>query len=128
MAQYITKLGDTEIFMEAAAAGGLSKGSSKANEGNPLKAASNMIKTAVQVSAALSRELAPMARGTGAGVEVTFAVRANSTGLVMVSENSSVGQFKVTVKIGGGRPRPARPPGTQPRPKRPPQAPAGGTP
>ena len=120
MATYISKLGDTNIILEAAAAGGLSKGGDSQIEGSPIRAAANMIKTAVTMSAALSRELGPMARGLGAAVEAKFAVRADGNGIVMVSENINVGQLQISLKISPSRPgrpgpRPKRPP--QPRPK-----------
>jgi hypothetical protein len=120
MAVYISKLGDAEIVLEAPAGGGLSKGGDSKLQGNPLMAASKAVATVKAIAIEMAKELMPVARGMGTEIDVQFAVRADSAGLVMVSELVDQGQFRVTLRCAGARP--PRPPGADgpPRPPRPP--------
>jgi hypothetical protein len=131
MALYITKVGDADIIMEAPAGGGLAKGGDSKLQGSPQTAGASMLATMRALAIELGKQLNPVARGTGSEIEVQFAVRADSGGIVMVSETAEVGQFRVTVRLGRGAPPPrpappgAPPPGAPPRPGGPPRPPEG---
>jgi hypothetical protein len=115
MGFYVTKLGDAQIVLEAPASGAFAKGASDV-EADPRTAMANIIRNIRQVGSALGSELVPIVRNLGMAMDVSFAVRADSYGVVMVSQNTSEGQFLVTVKMipggppGGGPPRPPGPP------------------
>lgn len=115
MGFYISRLGDTDIVLEAPATGAFAKGASDV-DADPRTAIVNIIRTIRSVGEAMGRELVPMCNSMGAALDVNFGVRADSYGVVMVSQNTSEGQFNVTVRI---VPRPpSRPPGPPPGPPR----------
>lgn len=127
MPNYMTRIGEAQVLLEAPASGAFAKSSGE-SEADPRNAIVNMIKTIRVVAAHLGQEIGPIARATGSVLEVAFAVRADSAGLVMVSESTTVGQLCCTVRI--APPPPARPPGAEaPRPAGPPPgAPPAGQP
>lgn len=108
MANYITYLGDTAILLEAPVSGGLSKSESEVQP-NPDKAIANVIEMIKLLVGHVGAEVAPALRRTGAAFDLSFSVRADSQGLVMISEHANVGQFQCTVKF-----PPMRPPGPPP--------------
>lgn len=113
MANYLTRIGDAQVLLEAPASGAFAKGSTDV-EADPRTAIVNIVKTVKTVSAFMGTELMPVVRQTGAAMEVVFSVRADGYGLVMVSESISSGQFQVTVRFAPPPPRPPPPPGSMP--------------
>ncbi|MCB9664167.1 MAG: hypothetical protein H6732_08625 [Alphaproteobacteria bacterium] len=111
MASYVTYLGDTAVLLEAPVSGGLSKSESEVQP-NPDKAIANVIEMIKLLAQHVGTEIAPALRRTGAAFEMNFAVRADSQGLVMISEHANVGQFQCALKF-----PPMRPPGPPARPQ-----------
>lgn len=123
MASYLTRLGDKEILLEAPASDAFAKSDSEV-KADPQKALVNCLDTIRTLATAMGQQLGPMMQRSGASFEMSFAVRADGSGLVMVSEDAQTGQFQCTIRFGGrppGPPRPQRPPGApRPRPPGPP--------
>ena len=92
MPNYLTKIGDAQILIEAPASGAFAKSASEV-EADPRQAITNMVRTIKVVCGYLGEEIGPVARRSGATMEISFAVRADSYGLVMVSESTTIGQF-----------------------------------
>lgn len=119
MANYLTQLGDTSILLEAPASGGLSKSDSEV-KADPRKAVMNILDTVKTMVKYMGDDLGPTLRASGAGFEMSFAVRADLSGLVMVSEDASKGQFQCVVRWAPSAPaRPAAPAGNAPAPRLP---------
>jgi hypothetical protein len=118
MGNYLTKIGDATVLLEAPASSAFAKGGNDV-ETDPRAAILNMVRTIKTVSAYMGSELMPVVRATGAAMEVSFNVRADMYGLVMISESTGVGQFQCTVRF--------NPPPPMPPPPRPPMG-AGGPP
>ena len=66
MANYMTRLGEAQILLEAPASGAFAKGSGD-SDADPRNAIVNMIKTIRVVAAHMGQELGPIARATGSG-------------------------------------------------------------
>jgi hypothetical protein len=116
MPNYLTRLGDAQILLEAPASGAFAKSASEV-EADPRSALVNMVRTIKVVCGYLGEEIGPVARKSGATMEISFAVRADSYGLVMVSESTHVGQFSCTVRFSPAPPpRPPGAPGAPPAP------------
>lgn len=118
MASYLTRVGDREILIEAPAASAFAK-SEVEIEADPRDAIVNCIRTVQLLANEFGRELSRSLAGTGAAMEINFAVRADTSGMVMVSESASSGQFQCTLRIQGRPPAPR--PAPPQRPPRPPQ-------
>lgn len=122
MANYLTFLGDKQILLEAPASGGLSKSESEV-KADPRKAIMNVLETVRTLVTYMGEDIGPAVRASGASFEMSFAVRADLAGLVMVSEDAKKGQFQCVVRwMPQAPPRPAGPPGSAP-PGAPPRLP-----
>ena len=124
MGSYLTRIGDTEILLEAPASSAFAKSSAN-NDADPRQAINNMVKAIKAIAAYMGPELMPVVRATGMAAEVSFNVRADMYGLVMISESTGVGQFAATLRFQAppGAAQPTAPPQGPPRPPGPPQAP-----
>ncbi len=124
MGSYLTRIGDTEILLEAPASSAFAKSSAN-NDADPRQAINNMVKAIKAIAAYMGPELMPVVRATGMAAEVSFNVRADMYGLVMISESTGVGQFAATLRFQAppGAAQPTAPPPGPPRPPGPPQAP-----
>lgn len=105
MANYLANLGDTQVLLEAPAAGGLAKGSLEVQP-DPTKAIENMVDLIKRFAQHSGQAIVPTLRHVGGALEVRFAVRANAAGLVMISESAEIGQFQCTLKFLPPRPAP----------------------
>lgn len=115
MANFLTYIGDKQILLEAPVAGAFAKSESEVQP-DPKRAIENMFSTIRTIVEYAGDQIGPVARKSGAAFELSFAVRSDSFGLVMVSEAAQVGQMQVTVKWPPARPpAPPAPPGA-PRP------------
>lgn len=112
MANYITYLGETQVLLEAPVAGAFAKSDSEIQP-DPYKAITNVFETVKLLVEHANKNVGPALRGTGAAFEMSFAVRADSGGLVMISEHANVGQFQCTLKWPPTRP--AGPPPSRPQ-------------
>ncbi|MFM2161126.1 MAG: hypothetical protein RLZZ383_638 [Pseudomonadota bacterium] len=126
MGSYLTRIGDTEILLEAPASSAFAKSSAN-TDADPRQAINNMVKAIKAIAAYMGPELMPVVRATGMAAEVSFNVRADMYGLVMISESTGVGQFAATLRF-QAPPGAAAPSAAPPAPPRPPQAPPGAPP
>ena len=95
---YEVKVDDeTHILFEGMASGSLAKGSDGRNF-IPMDAYKNSIDVIRKVASSIAKEVAPGMVGTGCTFDVQFAVRADGSGTVMLSQNPDHGQFRVTIK------------------------------
>ncbi len=114
MANYLTFLGDKQFLLEAPASGGLSKSESEV-KADPRKAIQNVLETVRTLVQYMGDDIGPAVRASGASFELAFAVRADLSGLVMISEDSKKGQFQCVVRWAPQPPpRPPGPPGQAP--------------
>ena len=118
MASYTTKIGDTEVLLEAPVASALTKSASEERP-DPSKAIQNVFDTIEKLVAYTSAQLGPTLAKTGAAFELSFAVRADTSGLTMISEGANIGQFQCTLKFPPVRPasRPTSAPQLTQRPQ-----------
>lgn len=119
MPNYLAKIGDAQILIEAPASGAFAKSASEV-EADPRQAITNIVRTIKVVCGYLGEEIGPVARRSGATMEISFAVRADSYGLVMVSESTTIGQFACTVRFAPPPPPRPAPPGAPTEPRVPP--------
>ncbi len=116
MASYLTRIGDKQILLEAPASGAFAKSASEV-DADPRTAMENMIKTIKTMANVMGKELGPTVRATGGSLEIAFAVRADGSGLVMVSESADVGQIRCNLRwVPPPRRAPGPPPQGRPRP------------
>jgi hypothetical protein len=104
---YVTDLDDdTQIVIEAATSGAFAKSDLEVRP-NPRLALQNAITTTGQIAQKFATELRPAMAASRAEAEVSFSVKCDHTGLVMIAMNPTEGQFKVTLSFkngGAGRP------------------------
>ncbi|MCB9681362.1 MAG: hypothetical protein H6733_07790 [Alphaproteobacteria bacterium] len=105
MASYLTTIGDTKVLLEAPVGSAFAKSDIEVAP-DPHRAIINMIDTMRTLVSFMGTEVGPVLRKTGASLEVSFAVRADHQGLVMISESAQAGQFQVSVKWPAMRPAP----------------------
>ncbi len=102
---YITDLDDdTQIVIEAATSGAFAKSDLEVRP-NPSLALQNAITTTGQIAQKFATELRPTMVATGADAEVSFSMKCDHTGLVMIAMNPGEGQFQITMSFknpGGG--------------------------
>jgi hypothetical protein len=105
VAFFQTKLADNVfVNLEAEAAGGLAKGVREAGnaEVSPEMAFINVAKTAGLMAAAFSARVGPILKqAQGAKMDVSFGIKVAQDGAVMVSSQTGIGQFHVTLHYGG---------------------------
>lgn len=101
MANYITYIGEKQLLLEAPAVGAFTK-SDGGVTASPMRAIQNMVATIKDLAEYMGDELTPVLEQTGASFELSFAVRADGNGLVMVSESAEIGQFQCKLTWGGG--------------------------
>ena len=100
---YPTRLDDnTNILIEAPAAGGISK-SQTGFSADPDGALTNALELIAQMARKLSVDVGNALDGTGMDFEVKFSVRADGNGIVMVSQHASEGQLQCTLSYKGDR-------------------------
>jgi len=88
---------ETRVLLEGAASGAIGKGAG-GREAIPDHALDNMIDLVRRVSAKVGTEVAPVIDGTLCTFELTFGVRADGNGTVMIAGTPEAGQFRVTIK------------------------------
>lgn len=115
MANFVTYIGEKQILLEAPVAGAFAKSESEMAP-DPKRAFQNMFDNIRAIVDYAGEQLGPSIRKTGAAFELSFAVRSDSFGLVMVSEAASVGQLQVTIKWPPMRPAAPAPSAPPPRP------------
>ena len=103
MANYVTYIGETKILLEAPVGAAFAKQDLDVLP-DPEKAIENVISSIRLVAKHMAKEVGPALRGSGAAFELSFAVRADNTGLVMISEQANLGQFQCTMKWPPTRP------------------------
>jgi hypothetical protein len=90
---------ETRILFEGQASGAISKGGGGMGKNFiPDDALDNSLDLIRQVATKLATEVAPTLDGTLCSVELTFSVRADGNGTVMIAQDPSLGQFRVTLK------------------------------
>ena len=103
---YVTDLDDaTQIVIEAETSSAFAKSDLEVKP-NPTRAFQNAISTSAQVAARFGKELRPVMAETGADAEVSFSMKCDHTGLVMMAMNPDEGQFKVTMRFSRGAAKP----------------------
>jgi hypothetical protein len=103
MATITTELDDAgEILMllEAETTGAFTKSESEI-ESNPLQAFKMATKNSAIICRRLADSMAQGMAGSGCDFEVSFALKIDSAGGVMIGMTSDDGQFRVTVKRSG---------------------------
>lgn len=113
MASFVTYIGDKQILIEAPVAGAFAKSETEIQP-DPKKALNNIFEHIRLLVDFAGEQIGPAVRKAGAAFELSFAVRSDSFGLVMVSENASIGQFQVTIKWPPMRPVAPAAPGARP--------------
>ena len=103
---YVTDLDDaTQVVIEAETSSAFAKSDLEVKP-NPTLALQNAIETSARVASRFARELRPVMASTGSDAEVSFSMKCDHTGLVMLAMNPEEGQFKVTLRFdrtaGGG--------------------------
>lgn len=89
---------ETRVLFEGQASGALSKGSRGGPSFIPDDALDNSLDLAKKLALRVATDLAPVVDGTVCSMEVTFGIRADGNGTVMISQTPDIGQFKVVIK------------------------------
>ena len=89
---------ETRVLLEGQASGALTKGGGSGPSFIPDEALNNSIKLIKQVAQKVTSEIAPVVDGTYCAMDITFSVRADGNGTVMIAQDPSLGQFQVTIK------------------------------
>lgn len=96
---YVTDLDDdTQIIIEAATSGAFAKSDLEVRP-DPRLALQNAIATTSQIAQKFAESLRPTMSATGADAEVSFSMKCDHTGLVMIAMNPGEGQFSVTMSF-----------------------------
>lgn len=99
---YITHLDDdTSLVLEAETSGAFAKSDLEVKP-NPTKALINAVATARTFARFLANELGPTLKETGAEADITFSIKADSQGMVMIGMKPGEGQIHCSLKFGGG--------------------------
>ncbi len=118
MASYLTRIGDQQILLEAPASSAFAKSDLEV-DADPAKAIQAIVETIKLFVAFAGAEIGPVMRRSGAAFELSFGVRADETGMVMISENPGTAQFACKLTF------PPAPPAPPARPAGPPRPPGG---
>ena len=98
---YATKLDEnTRLLIEAEASGAFVK-SDLEELPDPETAVLRMVDTVAKVGAAMAKQITPGFQGTGCSWELSFSVKADGFGTVMIANTPEAGQFKVSVIYAG---------------------------
>jgi len=89
---------ETRIMFEGQASGAISKGTRGGPSFIPDDALDNSIDLIKKVALRIATDVAPVVDGTVCAMEIEFGIRADGNGVVMISQDPSIGQFRVTVK------------------------------
>lgn len=89
---------ETRVLFEGQASGAISKGGRAGNDMIPDDALDNSLDLLRKVATKLSTEVAPIVDGTYCSVEIEFGIRADGNGTVMIAQDPSIGQFRVTLR------------------------------
>lgn len=89
---------DTRILLEGQASGALTKGGASGPSFIPDKALTNTIDLIRLVASKVTSDVAPVIDGTYCSIDITFSIRADGNGTVMIAQDPSLGQFKITIK------------------------------
>jgi hypothetical protein len=89
---------DTRILLEGQASGALAKGGGAGKDFIPDDALDNCMDLIKKVAHRLSTDVAPTIDGTYCAMDVTFSIRADGNGTVMLGQDPSCGQFQVTIR------------------------------
>lgn len=127
MANFVSYIGETQVVVEAPAKSAFEKSESEV-EADPRKALQVMIGVVRELASALGKEIAPVAQKANADIELKFGVRSDTSGMVMISQDSGEGQFNVAMKWAAPPPRPPARPAAPPRGAPPRGAPPRGGP
>lgn len=88
---------ETRVLMEGQASGAISKGGDS-TDFIPDDALDNAIDLIQKVVARVSTEVMPAVDGQLCSMDLTFGVRADGNGTIMIAQTPELGQFKVTIK------------------------------
>jgi hypothetical protein len=88
---------ETRILLEGQASGAIAKGGG-GNDFITDDALDNSIDLIQKIVARLSTEVMPAIDGQLCAMDVTFSIRADGNGTIMVAQTPEVGQFRVTIK------------------------------
>jgi hypothetical protein len=88
---------ETRVLLEGAASGAIGKGAG-GKDAIPDHALDNIIDLVRRVSAKVATEVAPVVDGTLCTFELTFGVRSDGNGTVMIAQEPENSQFRVTIK------------------------------
>jgi len=90
---------ETRILLEGQASGALAKGGGRGGlEFIPDTALDNCIDLIRKVAQKISTEVAPAIDGSYCAMDISFSIRADGNGTVMLGQDPNVGQFQVTIK------------------------------
>lgn len=88
---------ETRVLLEGQASGALTKGGSGPNF-VPDDALDNCIDLIRKVAEKLSADVAPVIDGSYCALDVSFSIRADGNGTVMIGQDPNCGQFHVTIR------------------------------
>ncbi len=92
---------DVMLLIEAETTGAFSKSDLEIKP-NPLMAFLNSVDAVAKLGTAFSDGLSPTMESAGCDVEVLFGIKVDGNGSVMISKESNVCQFQVTMKFQRG--------------------------
>ncbi len=103
MATFMTELddaGEVRFLMEAETTGAFAKSDMEVRP-NPLMAYKQSVNAISLMAARMAESIGASVAGTGVDAEVTFGIKIDSQGAVMISQQSSLCQFQCTLRFKG---------------------------
>ena len=88
---------ETRVLLEGQASGAIAKGGSDTGF-IPDDALDNSIDLIQKIVARMSTEVMPSIDGQLCSMEVSFSIRADGNGTIMLAQTPEAGQFRVTIK------------------------------
>ena len=88
---------ETRVLLEGQASGAIAKGGGS-NDFITDDALDNSIDLIQKIVARLSTEVMPAVDGQLCSMDLSFSVRADGNGTIMIAQTPELGQFKVTIK------------------------------
>lgn len=106
---YVTDLDDkTQLVIEAETSSAFAKSDLEVRP-NPQSALVNAMETATYFAGRMVNEFRDVVNEAGGEAEISYSMKCDHTGLVMLAMNPEEGQFKVTLRIKPDAPRAAAP-------------------
>lgn len=103
MASFMTELDDegkVRFLIEAETTGAFAKADAEVRP-NPLTAYKQSVKAIALMSERMAASIGTAVKGTGVDAEVTFGIKIDSGGAVMMSQQSSLCQIQCTLRFRG---------------------------